>query len=108
MRNPFSSVGLFTLLGAGLAFAQSQTQSIQGLVTDPTGAVVSGAKVSYINEATGVSSTALTNATGNYSFQLVPVGNYGLKVEMQGFKSEAVKSTTPAIADAATVAGEPI
>ncbi len=91
MRHSLRSVGLFALLGAGLVFAQSQTQSIQGLVTDASGAVVSGAKVSYTNDATGVSGTALTNDTGNYSFQLVPVGNYGLKVEMQGFKAEAVK-----------------
>ncbi len=71
--------------------AQAQTQSIQGLVTDASGATVSGAKVTNTNEGTGISSTILTNDSGNYSFPLVPVGNYELKVEMQGFKSESVK-----------------
>ena len=43
------------------AFAQSSTQGIQGLVTDSTGAVVSGAKVTVTNTAQGVALTAETN-----------------------------------------------
>ncbi len=81
---------LFTLAPFGLG-AQSTTQSIQGLVTDPSGAVIAGAKVTITNSATGVSSTVLTNSTGNYTFALVPVGNYDIKFEMQGFKTETVK-----------------
>jgi len=84
-------VACFGLILPALVLAQSQTQSIQGLVTDASGAVVNGAKVTYRNEATGVTATVSTNETGNYSFQLVPVGNYEVKVEMQGFKSEAVR-----------------
>lgn len=74
-----------------LLSAQSTTQSIQGLVTDPSGAVIAGAKVTMINPATGVSQTVLTNATGNYTFVLVPVGLYDLKFEMQGFKTETIR-----------------
>lgn len=85
------SLGAAALLSATLLHAQSQTQSIQGLITDSTGAVISGAKVVYTNEGTGVTATTQTNETGNYGFQLVPVGNYEIKVEMQGFKSEIVK-----------------
>lgn len=81
---------VFTLIPLLLA-AQSTTQTIQGLVTDPTGAVIAGAKVTIINTATAVSNTALTNTTGNYTFVLVPVGNYDIKFEVQGFKTEMVK-----------------
>jgi len=56
--------------------AQSTNQSIQGLVTDTSGAVVPGAKVTITNTATGVSMSATTNDTGNYTIQLIPVGNY--------------------------------
>ncbi len=75
---------------AGL-FAQSTTQSIQGLVTDSTGASISGAKVTATNEGTQVALTTTTNPTGNYTFPLVPVGDYTVKCELQGFKSEVVK-----------------
>ena len=68
------------------------TQSIQGLVTDSSGAVIAGAKVTITNEAMGVSQSVQTNETGNYTFPTVLVGNYDLKCEMQGFKTEAVKA----------------
>jgi hypothetical protein len=77
--------------GAVLAFGQSTTQSVQGLITDTSGAVVSGARVTLTNEATGVSFNAVTNATGNYTFALVPVGNYDMRVEMSGFKVETLR-----------------
>ena len=44
------------------------------------------------NEGTGVTLTVLTNNTGNYSFPLMSVGNYDVKVEMSGFKTEQVKN----------------
>ena len=74
-----------------MVLAQSTTQSIQGLVTDSTGGVVPGAAVILTNTGTGVARTVQTNETGNYSFPSVQVGNYEIKVEMQGFKGETVK-----------------
>jgi hypothetical protein len=70
--------------------AQSITQAIQGLVTDSTGAVIAGAKVTITNVNTGVTRTVETNQTGNYNFPLVPVGVYNVRVEMEGFRSETV------------------
>ena len=68
------------------------TQSIQGLVTDASGAVIAGAKVTITNEGMGVSQSVQTNETGNYTFPTVLVGNYDVKCEMQGFKTETVKA----------------
>ena len=68
------------------------TQSIQGLVTDSSGAIIAGAKVTITNEGMGVSQTVTTNETGNYNFPTVLVGNYDIKCEMQGFKIESVKA----------------
>src|SRR5262245_13273798 len=81
----------FALTVPYLCFAQSTTQSIQGLVTDSSGAVVVGARITVTNEGTAVTQSATTNSTGNYSFQLMVVGNYDLKVEMTGFKTEQIK-----------------
>ena len=74
-----------------LLAAQSTTQSIEGLVTDTSAAVISNAKVTITNTATGVTSSVLSNSTGNYTFPLVPVGNYDVKAEMAGFKAEEVR-----------------
>jgi hypothetical protein len=79
------------LAAALAAMAQSTTQSIQGLVTDSTTAVAVGATVTLTNAATGVSRSTATNNTGNYTFALLPVGNYDMKVEMAGFKTEQVR-----------------
>ncbi len=73
-------------------YSQSTTQSIQGLVTDTSGAVVSGAKVTITNVGTGISRSGDTNETGNYSFPLVLVGNYDIKVELQGFKTDIARN----------------
>src|SRR5712692_335925 len=71
--------------------AQSTTQSIEGLVTDTSAAVISNAKVTITNTATGVTSSVVSNSTGNYTFPLVPVGNYDVKAEMSGFKAQEVR-----------------
>src|SRR5207302_4349692 len=74
-----------------LLAAQSTTQSIEGLVTDTSAAVISNAKVTITNTATGVNSSVFSNSTGNYTFPLVPIGNYDLKAEMPGFKAEEIR-----------------
>src|ERR1041384_3920487 len=68
------------------------TQLIQGLVTDSSGAIIAGAKVTITNEGMGVAQSVQTNETGNYTFPTVLVGNYDIKCEMQGFKTESVKA----------------
>src|SRR6185436_17557722 len=79
------------LLALSSMFAQSSTQSVLGLITDATGAVIQGAKVTLTNTDTNVVLTTTTNETGNYSFPLLQVGNYDVRVEAQGFKSEVVR-----------------
>src|SRR5262249_11968095 len=78
-------------LALGFGFAQSATQSVLGLVTDASGAVIQGAKVTLTNTGTNVVLTTTTNETGYYSFNLLQVGNYDIRVEATGFKSEVVR-----------------
>jgi hypothetical protein len=82
---------LATLIFSTSPILAQATQSIQGLVTDASGAVIAGAKVTITNEGMGVSQSVVTNETGNYNFPTVLVGNYDIKCEMQGFKTETVK-----------------
>jgi Carboxypeptidase regulatory-like domain len=75
-----------SLLMPILAVAQGTTGRIVGRVSDAAGAVLPNAKVTLINEATGVSRDAQTNDSGDYDFVEVPVGSYRLEFDLTGFK----------------------
>lgn len=66
--------------------AQSITGSITGIVSDSSGSVIPGAKVSVTNIETNVRSNATADASGNYNIPLLPRGNYRLEASVQGFK----------------------
>ncbi len=69
----------------------SRTATLVGTVTDPSGALVPGAKVTLTNLDTGVVSNGVTNAEGNYYIPFLAVGNYQLAVEAAGFKAYVQK-----------------
>src|SRR5579885_2431407 len=72
----------------GSAHAQS-TATLQGTVTDPTGAAIADAKVVLTNEATGVESTTQTDSAGAYLFPTISIGVYRLEVSGSGFQTAA-------------------
>ena len=76
--------------GGGPARAQVLNQSIQGLVTDESGAVVPGAMVTATNLATSIEHKATTNETGNYTITPVAVGNYDVVCSLEGFGPQGV------------------
>jgi Carboxypeptidase regulatory-like domain len=83
------------LLAAGigrLVFAQA-TGSISGMVTDPTGAGVPGARVTVTAPATGLTRSSIANEAGEYIVPLLGVGTYEVRVEQQGFQN----ATAPGI-----------
>jgi hypothetical protein len=80
----------FLLLTSNLqAFAQS-TATIQGAVTDESGAAVAKAKVIARNTATGIERTTDTDSEGNYQIASLPVGAYRLEIQAQGFQTAIV------------------
>jgi len=82
----FTGLPAVMVLACCPVFAQSNSATLSGIVTDPSGAVVVGANVVATREATGVSQSTKTNRTGLYAFpELVP-GSYNLAVTSQGFK----------------------
>ena len=85
---------VFTVLAllAGTVWAQGGSGELTGLVTDPHGAVVSGAEVKLTNPATGDVRTTTTSQAGIYRFAAWPVGNYSLEVAPKGFKSVKVQN----------------
>ena len=85
------------------SFAQKITGTIRGTVTDATGAVVPGAKVTVINDATGLTRSASTTSAGIYAFAELPVGTYTVRVENTGFKAEIRSNVVLNVAEARTV-----
>src|SRR5215510_12862740 len=75
------------------AFAQS-TATLQGTVTDQSGAVVSGAKVTVRNQATGAERIVQTDSDGNYQAAALPPGVYLVEAQGQGFSSQTVSDLT--------------
>src|SRR5256884_9335397 len=61
--------------------------SFLGTVSDKTGSVISGATVTVTSQGTGLSRETKTDDTGHYLTPLLPVGNYTIRVNSQGFKT---------------------
>src|SRR5437764_12545164 len=73
------------------AFAQTSRGTISGTVTDPSGAVVSGATVDLFNKATNDKRATTTNDSGIYRFDAVDLGEYELTITATGFKKTTNK-----------------
>ena len=81
------------LLLASMAYAQVTTADILGRVTDSSGAVLPGATVTIVNTATRDTRTLVSNETGDYVFNLLPIGTYTVNIELQGFSSQMAAIT---------------
>jgi hypothetical protein len=88
VRN-FLSVCILFLCAGSVAFSQAGRGSISGLVTDPGGALIQGAKVVLLNPATGVTQRTVTTSAGLYTFISLNPGVYKVTVSQTGFKSVA-------------------
>jgi hypothetical protein len=78
---------------------------IQGTVTDPSGAAIPRAQVIATNTDTGVATTRITGAGGNYSIQPLPAGTYNVEVVSRGFQRLLQENVT---VDNASVVGLPL
>lgn len=81
------AIAILALLCGVPSLAQVVKGSISGTVTDPQGAVLSGATVKAINEATGATLTTTSDSSGSFHFNLIPVGTYKVEMTAAGFKT---------------------
>ena len=75
-----------SLLAAAAVLAQSESATVVGNVTDPTGAMQRAAVVTAVNESTGVRVQALTTEAGQYSFPALRPGTWSITATAPGFK----------------------
>jgi hypothetical protein len=85
-RYRFLLLPLFFVLACAGAFAQANSE-VTGIVTDQTGAVVSGAKITLTDPATGFTKTTVSDGTGLYDISGLNAANYNLKVTAKSFET---------------------
>src|SRR5579872_6562261 len=81
------AIGFSAVLGYGQI-----TGGLRGTVSDPSGAVVPRAKVTLTNLETRQARTQSANEVGEFSFELLPIGNYQVKAEATGFAASATQA----------------
>jgi hypothetical protein len=84
---------------ASSAQAQLTNGDVIGTVTDTSGAVIPGAKVTLTNTGTNIAASTTTNDTGDYTFNLLNPGQYTLTVEANGFRKLVISGFTLAAGD---------
>lgn len=86
----FSAVALLLsfLLVSPIASAQLYTGSITGVVSDPSGAAIPGAKISLVDENKGFAFAGVTDANGRYVLRSIPPGTYKITVEATNFEGQ--------------------
>jgi outer membrane receptor protein involved in Fe transport len=79
---------MFSALAFATVSAKGQgiiTGSVTGLVEDPTGAVVAGAKIVATEASTGIAQSATSTNKGEFLFSTLPIGTYKLEITAPGF-----------------------
>src|SRR5579872_3894290 len=92
----------FVTIGASSVQAQIEVGRVTGTVTDQSGAIINGAKVTLINRDTGVSATKIT-ADGVYAFPAVQPGRYSVQVESTGFATHVVNDVDVHVQETNTI-----
>jgi len=84
------AVLLAVLAMSSVAFAQSGSSSVRGVVNDLQGRAVAGANVSLINEQKNFNRSQTSNDSGAYVFTAVPAGTYRIEIEDAGLKKASI------------------
>lgn len=99
MRMLVLMLGIIILPG----IVRAQTASINGTVTDPSGALVPGATVTAVNEATNGARTTETGNTGTYTISNLAPGTYDINIEKSGLKTIKFAAVTLTVDQALTL-----
>jgi len=101
-RALFLTLLLISVAGS-LAWGQATNATIQGTVTDSSGAVVGGAAVQVKNVATGVARSTVSDSQGRFTVPDLLVGDYEAQASIQGFQTVVRKGITLAVGMQAVV-----
>ena len=103
MKHSLKGWILFCILStAALAFGQNATTSLRGIIKDPNGALVPGAKITLINNADGQTLTSVANGAGEYVFAQVTPARYTITATAAGF-GDQIKTAELLVSQPATI-----
>src|SRR6266550_6403649 len=103
MRRLFSLIAATFLIALAVPIcAQEQTATIEGAITDGTGAALPGVTVEAVG-ANGQHFTAITDSSGKYRFPAVPPGDYALNASLVGMQTATVKKVEVTLGKSARV-----
>jgi Carboxypeptidase regulatory-like domain len=77
---------LAVILLPGALFGQGYFGTVSGILTDPSGAIIQGAKITLLDEQKGYKFTTTSSNEGRYLFASIPPGSYTVTAEMEGFE----------------------
>src|SRR5258708_30853640 len=90
--------GLLIAFGSGTGiFGQVVTATLVGQVSDAAGAAMGAAEVTITQQETGVTTSRMTNESGNYEFTFLPPGIYTVSVKHEGFDVAVMKEVHVAV-----------
>src|ERR1700691_2287824 len=89
--------------GSQLCFAQLDRGGISGVVTDPSGSAIAGARVTVTNAAMGTQNSTVTTASGAYTVPQLAAGEYNITVVATGFSTLIRNGITVSVGETATV-----
>ena len=92
IRPSWIGAAAIVLLAASLAAAQAPQGEIGGTVTDESGGVLPGVTITAVLGTTRETRTALSDATGKYRFNNLPVGLYQIQAELPGFGTVRIEN----------------
>src|SRR6185437_14516100 len=99
----FAVIGSFMLMSCIAMWGQATaTASLAGTVVDKSQAVISKAEVTIVNTQTGATRTTTTGDSGEYRFDLLPVGIYNVKATVKGFSTSEAKNVELQVGRTAT------
>jgi hypothetical protein len=94
---------LFVLIaGVALQTLAQSPATLQGTITDPSGAAVPNAKVVATNEATGVRSETISDAAGGFLFPTLSIGVYKIEISAQAFQTTVLSGLKLDVASTVT------
>lgn len=97
LRTAWLFAAVLLLASTPAALAQLDTGSISGTITDPSGAVVHGAKIDITEANTNTAYSTVSSNAGYYVFPSVRTGIYQIKVSAAGFKTEMLTGVIVAV-----------
>jgi hypothetical protein len=103
MVQRISAAFLFLVLSSSLLSAQADRASVNGTISDPTGAVIGGARVEVVSSTTGFQRQAISSDAGTFQLSALPIGTYKVTVEKEGFRSVTIDNVVLSVGQERTI-----